>query len=243
MFPDDADRTARDLQPVPGSFLAGLAPTDRAALFVSGRSRRVARREFLYRQGDPGDHVLYVLTGWTKVVASSERGNEVLLALRGPGDVLGELAALDGRPRAAAVVSLTPLTTVVVSASHFVAGLQDRPTVALGLLRELAGRLRDADRKRLESVAQSTAERLAAFLLDLVDSHGVPGKGGTTVDMPLSQREIGGAVAASRETVAKLLRVLRERDIVRTSRNRIVVVRRDALEGLARSVYIDTDGL
>src|SRR5438046_10650422 len=106
--------------PTPGSFAAQLDPATWEALARYGRLRSYPAWATLFHQGDPSRHVVIVLSGWVKVTSVSRGGNEALLALRGPGDILGELAAVDGGPRSATVTTLMPVTVQAVDGERFV---------------------------------------------------------------------------------------------------------------------------
>lgn len=73
-----------------------------------------------------------------------------MLAFRGPGDLLGELSAIDGQPRSASVEAIQPVEALAVSAPDFRAFLLAEPELTLMLLETVSRRLRDADRKRVE---------------------------------------------------------------------------------------------
>jgi CRP-like cAMP-binding protein len=159
----------------------------------------------------------------------SDDGEELLLALRGPGDLLGELSAIDGEPRSATVSALEPLEVLLVDAGEFTAFLRANPSVMFDLLRLLTGRLRDADRKRVEFGSFDTLGRVASRLLELVETYGEPSSRGVRIAIPLTQLELAGWIGASREAVSKALRVLRSTGLIETRRGSIVVLDREAL--------------
>ncbi|MGW2654947.1 Crp/Fnr family transcriptional regulator [Streptomyces sp. NPDC001478] len=216
-------------------FLARLEREDREALLSLGRELRFAPRAPLLQQYEPSSHVLLILDGWTKVIASSENGYEALLALRGPGDIVGEAAALTGRPRSATVTALAPVRAVAVRHERFREFVSRSPAVSLKLLGLTSDRTRAADRRRLEFASLSVRERFAILLLDLVRSHGRRTEEGIEIDVPLSKQELAGAIGASREMVQRLLKDLRARGIVVTGRRALVVVRPSALRRIAGS--------
>ncbi|WP_406074725.1 Crp/Fnr family transcriptional regulator [Micromonospora sp. NBC_01638] len=230
----------REHHPHPESFLATLNPEDRGALGRLGTHRVYRPRSTLFHQGEPSRHVILILDGWVKVTSSSRTGDEALLALRGPGDILGELAAVDGRGRSATVHVLLAVNALVIDGERFVGSLTQHPAIALALLRYISRNLRESDRHRLEYVSTSSSARIAARVLELAARHGTDTPDGVVIDLPLSQRELATAAATSREMAARTLRALRERDVLRTSRQRIVVVRPDVLRSLCRSVSSDT---
>ncbi|MFI6642317.1 Crp/Fnr family transcriptional regulator [Streptomyces sp. NPDC050504] len=215
-------------------FLARLEPADRSGLLALGRGLSYPPRCVVMHQDEPSTHVLLILRGWTKVTAAAVNGYEALLALRGPGDIVGEGAALSGRPRAATVTSLQHVDAVAIEQSRFTGFLQGTPHVALKLLSLATDRLRSGDQRRLETAALTVKERLAAFLLELARTHGRRTGAGIELTVPLGQHEIAGSIGASREAVARLLKELRDRQAVVTSRRRLVIVRPDVLHRISR---------
>ncbi|MDI3385771.1 Crp/Fnr family transcriptional regulator [Streptomyces sp. B-S-A8] len=216
-------------------FLARLERDDRAALLALGHTLRYAPRAAVIHQNEPSAHVLLILHGWTKVTAAAANGYEALLALRGPGDIVGESAALTGRNRSATVTALEPVEAVAVEHERFTAYLGTSPQVSLKLLGLTADRTRAADRRRLEFASLSVRERFAALLLDLARTHGRRTSEGIELSVPLSKQELAGSVGASREMVQRLLKELRERQAVATGRRALVILRPDVLRQVLRS--------
>jgi CRP-like cAMP-binding protein len=101
--------------------------------------------------------------------------------------------------------------------------LHEHGRVAVLLMRLIVGRLRDADRKRVEYGAYDTTGRVATRLVELAERYGEPVDGGVRVALPLSQDELAGWTGASREAVSKALRTLRDRGLIETGRLRVVV--------------------
>ncbi|MFI1103083.1 Crp/Fnr family transcriptional regulator [Streptomyces melanogenes] len=214
-------------------FLARLEKEDRAALLALGRELSFASRAPLIHQHEPSSHVLLILHGWTKVTAAAANGYEALLALRGPGDIVGESAALTGRPRSATVSALEPLKAVAIEHERFKEFLSGSPAVALKLLGLTADRTRAADQRRLEFGSMSVRERFAVLLLDLARTHARRTDEGIELGVPLSKQELAGAVGASREMVQRLLKELRDRGAVHTGRRELVILRPDVLRRIA----------
>ncbi|MBW3657438.1 MAG: Crp/Fnr family transcriptional regulator [Actinobacteria bacterium] len=192
-------------------------------------TRRLRRGVTLFCEGDRSDTVAYLLSGRVKVSYHTRTGVEVVLAVHGPGQLLGELSAIDGSPRSASVVALEPVDVVLVPAVTFRRFLTTHPDLTLRLLELLAERLRDADRKRVEFGSHDVVGRVAARLSELTERYGVAGDGTVDVELPLTQDELAAWVGASREGVSKALRVLRERGVIATGRRRIIVHDRDEL--------------
>jgi CRP-like cAMP-binding protein len=215
-------------------FLARLEYDDRVALLALGRPLTYGPRSTLLYQDEPPAHVLLVLSGWTKVTRSAANGYEALLALRGPGDIVGEASAVSGRPRSATVTTLEEVKAVTIERERFLAHLASSPATALKLLGLTADRTRASDRRRVEFGALGVRERLAILLMELARTHGEQIPEGLRLTTGLSQHELAGSVGASREAVARLLKDLRERGIVRTSRRGLIITRPEQLRRLGR---------
>ncbi|MEW1633974.1 Crp/Fnr family transcriptional regulator [Streptomyces sp. NPDC093801] len=215
--------------------LARLEEADGAALRALGREVAYPPRSTLLHQDEPTAHVLLILRGWTKVTATHPNGYQALLALRGPGDIIGESAALTGRPRSATITALEQVRAVVIEHESFRVFLGRHPGVALQLLALSSDRTREADRRNLQFASMPVRERLAVLLLDLARIHGRRTTEGVDVAVPLTKQELAGAVGASREMVQRELKSLRDRGVISTGRRTLVITRPDVLHRIARA--------
>jgi CRP/FNR family cyclic AMP-dependent transcriptional regulator len=195
-----------------------------------GRRRSFERGEMILIEGDSTDAVVLIEDGHVKVWATTESGDEVLLAVRGPGEMIGELSALDGMPRSACAQAMEDVTVTSVPSSAFESFLLENPPVLLMIARDLAGRLRDADTTRVALSAYSVDVRVAYRLLDIADRHGSVVDAGIRIDLPLSQEELAKWTGASREAVSRVLQSLRDQGVIETRRRQITVRDRVALE-------------
>ena len=218
---------------VSDSPFAALEPSVRAELNDLGRVRRHRRGAFLILEGDRSDHVLIIRTGRLKIVRTSTEGRDVLVAVRGPGELVGELSALAGspEPRAASVVALDDVVVQAISSEDFLRFVERHSVVSFGLLRQLASRLREATSRHSEAAGYDVLHRVARALIDEADRHGHVVDGGTAVGAGLSQDDLAGLVAASTKSVGRSLAVLRNRGLVATGRRSIVI---SDLDGLRR---------
>lgn len=218
----------------PAEFWDRLLPAEVADLTRRGRPRRYDRGEILVREQVQCDAVVVLRTGRVKVTSYTAGGTEVILAVRGPGALIGELSAMDGGAYSATVQALEPVTALVTPLPEFTTFLQAHGRVAVLLTQLLVGRLRDADRKRIEFGAHDTTGRVAARLLELVDRFGEQTADGILINLPLSQDELASWTGASREAVSKALSALRADGAIRTSRLRVVVRDLEALRARVR---------
>jgi CRP/FNR family transcriptional regulator, cyclic AMP receptor protein len=208
-----------------------LDPADRADLLVAGRPFRARRGARIVIQGDHSDAVFVVLEGRVKVTVDTADGREVVLAVDGPGDLLGEFEAIDadGRARAAGTVALEPVSGRVLSGDEFRDYLGAHPATPVVLLRWMIRRLSAADRRRVDGTSLDTPHRLAGFLLELADRGGADGQGGVQIDIPLTQNELASLIGVSRNSVVRALATLRSLRLVTTARHTITIPDLDAL--------------
>jgi CRP/FNR family transcriptional regulator, cyclic AMP receptor protein len=222
--------------PATGAFLDRLGPADRAVVLSAGRPRRYRPGENIFVAGHSGSFVVLITEGRAKVTAPSPTGSETVLSLRGPGDLIGELTAIDDEPtpRVATVVAVDAVVCRVVRVEEFRAILAAHPAIALELVRMVASRLRTSDRRLVEFGAYDITRRVALLLADMAATEGRP-PGGTGVTVPggLSQDDLAGLVGGSRESVARALGALRSLGLVSTGRRRIVVLDLERLRDYA----------
>jgi len=215
-------------------FLPALSPDERDALRGPSIVRSFARGAALFHERQAADRVLVLLEGCVKLTSLSDSGKEVVLAIRGPGDLLGELAAIDGEPRSATATALEPVTAMSIPASDFQRFLQQHPRVALTLLKVVTRRLRDADRKRVEFASEDSMTRVAGRIVELSERFGDEVAQGLEIDLPISQEELAGWTGCSRDSVVNALQAMRGLGWIETHRRRIVVRDIDALRRHAR---------
>lgn len=213
----------------PGSFLDMIDSADRSALVSTGRRRRYAKGDSLFNEGNQSERVMVLLEGRAKVARATEDGKEAMLALRGPGDLLGEMSVFDGEPHSASATALEDCEALVLTRTEFTSFLEEHPRAALVLLSMLTQRLRDADDKRADFLAYDAESRVARGLVELAERFGEPTDTGVRIRVALSQEELGGWLGASRESVSKALHRMRSRGWIETHRRGITVVDIEAL--------------
>ena len=211
-------------------YLSRLSDEDREALTSLGHRRRYRRGSTLFSEGDQSTHVVLILSGQVRVSYMTDSGREIYFATKDVGDLLGELSAIDGRPRSATATTLGAAEVLIVDGPDFMDFVRTRPEAALLLLRMVSARLRDADRRQVEFGALDTVERVARRLLELAPAPGDGDDEGAEVLIPISQQELAAWTGSSREAVNKALAVLRGPGWVATRRGGVVLVDRAGLE-------------
>ncbi|MEU7019497.1 Crp/Fnr family transcriptional regulator [Streptomyces sp. NPDC046203] len=216
------------------SFLHALPAADRRALLAEGAPRCYAQGEVMIRERDASAYVLALLSGWSAVSVDTERGARLILALRGAGEIVGDLAAVDRGPRSATVTALGQVEAVAISGNRFRRFLAARPHATALVMRQLATRLRSADVERRSLASETVLQRLAVRLVELAERAGRRDESGTALELRLPQHDVAAAIGATREAVAKALRLLREQGVVRTAQRTVIVIDMPVLVLLAQ---------
>ncbi|MFF5519288.1 Crp/Fnr family transcriptional regulator [Streptomyces coeruleorubidus] len=194
------------------------------------------RDDVLFQEGEPSTYLLLLKQGLVKVTAVSETGQVTLLAIRGPGDVIGELSAADGNPqRSATVVAATDVSACLVHHQDFIRLTQQRPEIMVAMLHVLSDKLRQASRARVEVHTYTVRVRLARVLVELARSHGQEGPDGTRIDLSLTQPELAALVSASPVSIARCLREFRQARILDIGYRHLTLHDTEALAALAQS--------
>jgi CRP/FNR family transcriptional regulator, cyclic AMP receptor protein len=129
-------------------FLHTLTPAEADALEEMGEPGSYAAGEVIFEQGGTADCVFVLRAGRVRVSATAGGGEEVVLAERGPGELLGELSGIDGQSRSASVTAVDEVSGLVVPLRAFRGFLMDNPRAALSLLELISRRLREAEARR-----------------------------------------------------------------------------------------------
>lgn len=210
-----------------------LGPEEAAEFAGLGHLATYQTGDALLRQGERSDRVHVIVAGRVRVVRLTRHGEEILLALRGPGDVVGELAVIDPAPRTATVNAIEDVNSLTITGRAFTDFLRGHPHLLLAITRTLVTRLRESDRRLVEGRTEDTRTRVARQLLELAVRYGRVADRGLDLDVPLSQEQLAAWVGASREAVSLALRHLRETGGVSTGRMRITIVNVDVVRKAA----------
>ncbi len=210
-------------------FLRQLSREDADALLERVRRKMIKRGTEILRAGAPGEQVVLVLRGRVRLVAFGADRREVVLALRGPGELIGEMAALGAGRRTATGVAVDDVEAGFLHAQELASFLREHPDAAIVMIRMLVGRLAEATRDVVDLATRDSIGRVAKRLVELSSQHGVATADGTRIELPLSQDELARWTGATRETVARALRLMRQLGWVATDHRTITVLDAAAL--------------
>jgi CRP/FNR family transcriptional regulator, cyclic AMP receptor protein len=214
-------------------YFADLAPEAFEQLFRYAKLTTYKRGATICSKGDPGTSLFAVLSGTVKISVSSPDGRNAILNLIGAGDIMGEIAVLDGQARTADATANTNCELYVIDRRDFLPFVRSQPALAMKFIEILCARLRSTSDQVERVILQDLPGRLAATLLGLIEKRNLDDPEARTI--AVTQQEISEMVGMTRESINKQLRAWAARGWVRLEHGAIVVLDVDALRELSES--------
>jgi len=183
---------------------AGFSDEQLAMLVQAVTRRSVPRGAMLMGEGDATDSLYIVISGRLKVMMGDADGKEVILALLGPGEIVGEMGLIDDSPRSATVISIEPSELLAISKREFHKCLAENFDMVMGVMKGLVRRLREADRKIGSLALLDVYGRVARLLIDMAENV----NGQRIVTKRLPKQDIAKMIGASREMVSRVMKDL-----------------------------------
>jgi len=201
--------------PRPESWLATLPPELSQRLFANARPVSLSASRTLFVAGDNGDGCYRVEEGLLKASVSVATGGERILAILGPGSVVGELSMIDSAPRSASVTALRDSKLSFVDRVAFETFGQSTPELYRYITTLLARRLRDTNEALVATNFLSVKGRVARALLCLADAFGRDiGQGRILIRQKVSQSDLAAMAGIARENVSRALNDWGNRSLV-----------------------------
>jgi CRP/FNR family transcriptional regulator, cyclic AMP receptor protein len=193
------------------------------------RKQSLKKGEVLFRKGDEGTALYMIISGKIKIVRQSKGGDEAILALLTDGDFCGEMSLLDDLPRSADAVAVEETQLYALNRKDFLAYVMHNETAVRAILGALSRRLRKADDFLEDIFFLSVPARLAKKLIELAEAGGLQEGASATIQPSVTQKDLAGMVGATRESVNKALRTLREKGLINLSGNTLLIRDMEAL--------------
>ena len=210
-----------------------LTGDERAVLSDLGRFTAFSPGATMCVEGDPATHVFILIDGWVKIVGVTGDGHEMVLALGGHGDTVGEVAGETTGYRTATVQAIGTVRTLIVAYDKFSSFLDSHAGASQAYRRMVTRRWNDAESMLRTRSVTSGAQRLARLLLDLAARHGTQTEREVHVVMPLTQVELASMAGMSRATVTRALSDWRRRGIILTGQRDLTITDLGTLRKLA----------
>jgi len=203
-------------------------------LYSTVRLQKIKQGQVIFRKGDEGTALYILRSGTIKIVLPSRLGAEIIVSIFSDGDFFGEMALLDGEPRSADAVAIKPSELLVLSRNDFLSFLQSDANAVNSILSVLTKRLRKTH-DLLEDVCFLTiSQRLSKLILELGKIYGRNEGDSIILDISLTQKELGDMIGATRESINKELKMLRERGLIEMKGNQIQICDLSRLKRKAR---------
>jgi CRP/FNR family cyclic AMP-dependent transcriptional regulator len=182
-----------------------LSASEIDSLISYSRVERYTAGREIFAKGSPGQSLVAVLRGSIKISSLSNEGKEIVFNIINSGEIFGEIAVLDGEERSADATAMTDCELLVLNRRDFVHLVEHRPDLCMIMLRILCQRLRQTSEQVEDVMFRHLESRLAKRLLHLAERVGLHGLQSTSVELHVSQRELGSMAGGSRESVNKIL--------------------------------------
>ncbi|MGH3167173.1 MAG: Crp/Fnr family transcriptional regulator [Trebonia sp.] len=214
------------------SLMATLSDDDRAALLVLGHRQHFHDKDVIVLQGEPGDSLYVLLAGVVKVTMTTESGLETTLATRQRGDLIGEVALFDDKPRAATAIASGEVAALRISRAHFEAFAKRHPVAAATIMKSIVGKMRESD-ERLALRSRQTPERLALVLYRLALASADREPDGSVVIPQITQSDIARLADAGVASAERFIKDCKAKGILVTGYRQMTVRDMSMLEIMA----------
>jgi len=217
-------------------FLEPLSDSARSALEQRARWVRYTTNDTIIDRETESRDVYFVVTGRVRVVNFSISGREITFDEMEPGGVFGELAALDGMPRSAAVVALTDTLVASISPDTFLNLLRDHPDLAIGVMQELAKIVRTSTERIMDLSTLGAHNRVHSEILREARAHADDDANTARISPIPVHADIAARVSTTRETVARVLSDLTKQGLVKREKDALAILDLERLEDLVEEV-------
>ncbi len=195
------------------------------ALTPRVRRVRYPPNQIIFQKNDEGSSVMFVVSGRVKIVSVSPSGSELILNIMNPGQVFGELALIDGKPRSADAIAAAETELLTLSRRDFLDVLSRNLEVSLSMMAILCDRIRQATSFVEDAVLLDGQARLLHRIKAMADQYGSVEPDGVAmrIEHQLSQQELGERVGLTRVSINRMLSAWRDRGLIEDGRGYIVV--------------------
>jgi len=224
--PPSLERTIAFLKS--STFFGALSDASLSEFARKGHTSTFAKGEVICHRGDVGNSMMIILSGRAKISNMMADGREIVINFSGAGDLVGEIAVLDGRERTANVVALEDTEVFVIYRKDVLPVLTSHPSGMFEIIQTLCEKLR-ATTSIIEDNMREMQARAAKGLLRLAQQHGVRTKDGIRIDLKISQTDLGNYLGLSRANVSRQLSHLKDGGLIRMEMAKIVIINEPAL--------------
>jgi len=231
LLADETTKLLRGCELFDGVDEAGLAEAARL-----GAARSAARHATLFREGEPADTFMVVVSGRVKLTQVGADGQEVIVRYVGPGEMCAVVAVFPDAAYPATATAVEATRVLAWPRSEVERLLRRQPAVALNALRILSARTRELQERVRELATEKVAQRIARALIRLARQAGRRVEGGVLIDLPLSREDLAKVAGTTLFTVSRTLSAWEADGIVSTGRERVLIRRPHGLVEIAEDL-------
>ena len=210
----------------------GISPSDMQEMEKITRMEEVKKRQPLYLTGDPSRNVYLLKRGRVKIANTAPSGKEVTFDILEPGEVFGELDAMEDAPRSTSAETLDDALICVIPRKDFDQYLAMHPNVTIKLTKLIGLRLKKIQSRVEDLVFRDVPARLAHLLSELSKTEGVADKQGIRLKVKLTHQEMANLIGCSRETVSTTMGQFRDDGLIQMDGRTITIVNEKGLSKL-----------
>ena len=189
--------------------------------------------QVIFHEGNPAFAVYCLHDGQIKLTKTGEKGEQKIIRLLGPGDILGYRAILANEPLAASAETLTACTVCIIPREIFTDILQLSPELSMKMMKKLSQELRVSEEQILSLLNHSVRQRAARMLLTLGEA--VPGSNKGPYKIPhIQKNELAQMIGTTPETMSRTLKFFAQKGLIRLTHNTITVKNLPSLRKMAR---------
>jgi CRP-like cAMP-binding protein len=207
----------------PATLLGGMSEESRERLLAAGVTREYPADHTLMCQGDTTVFVVVLLDGVVKATGVSSTGKESLIGIIVGGDLVGEFAALDNKPRSATVTTCGLVSGCVIRQADFLAAMEDDRELAWAVHRGVVGKARTGTDRRIEFTGFDAPTRFARIIRELALAYGERDGNRVVIGWPLTQNELASLASVAEPTAQKALSQLRKTGVISTGYRKLAV--------------------
>lgn len=194
-------------------------------LYKAGAIQRFTKNCIIVNQNDSGDTFYIVVSGSVRITLLNENGSEIVLSILKEGDFFGELSLLDNEPRSASVITMEDVTLFLLTRRQFYQLIITYPDILRKVPKEICCRLRNADEKIGSLAFLDVYGRTIRVLQQLAHEQGIKTRNGIEILHAPTHQELSSLVGTSRETVTRILKVLKENRNLISYKGRKLILR------------------
>lgn len=211
----------------------GLSREALSEVAASAHVRRLARDAVIFSQGDTATACHALLEGRVRITQSDEDGAELLVRFIGPGEMFGTVALFTDRRYPAEAVAILDSVEIHWSEPALLSLIKHHPLIALNMVRVIGKRLREIQERLREVASQRVERRMAHALLRLAAAPREPSNEPSTIDFPLTRKDVADMCGATLHTASRVLTAWERVGLIASQRQRVTIRDREGLERIA----------